>query len=46
MMKKVLISILGCALVTLASSQIFAGDKGSLSLRVQQEVRDGLWSSI
>ena len=28
MMKKLLISILGCALVTLASSQIFAGDKG------------------
>ena len=27
-MKKVLISILGCTLVTLASSQIFAGDKG------------------
>ena len=27
-MKKLLISILGCALVTLASSQSFAGDKG------------------
>ncbi len=27
-MKKVLISILGCAVVTLASSHIFAGDKG------------------
>jgi uncharacterized protein YbjT (DUF2867 family) len=28
MMKKLLISILGCALVTLVSSQSFAGDKG------------------
>ena len=28
MMKKSLISILGAALVTLVSSQLFAGDKG------------------